>query len=216
MKNNTNKIDTENQSDPTPTNQYVQLRKLYREGVNLIEHGDLYSGILILKSIVLQQPDNIDAIGELTKALLICCKDETALPYAQRWTTLRPCESMPWAALSTALYGLNRHAEAREALDKAILVNSTDWLSLNRMAGVAAFLKYRLPEAEQLIRNALKLQPDMQTNWYVLGCVLKEQGKKIESMLCLFRAFQMNHNPSMSEDCVDMITKMGTPDFSQN
>lgn len=160
--------------------------------------------------------ENADVIRQLTMHLLGGGHSNAALPYARQWTRLRPCESMPWAALSTALYGLDRHAEACEALDKAILVNSTDWLSLNIMAGVASFLKYRLPEAEQLIRKALRLQPDMQTNWYVLGCVLKEQGNKIEALLCLFRASQMNQSPSMSKDCMDMIIEMGRPDYSRN
>jgi len=157
-----------------------------------------------------------DVIRQLTTRLLADCHFTAALPYAQQWTKLRPCESMSWTALSTALYGIDRHPEAREALDKAILVNSTDWLSLNRMAGVASFLKYRLPEAEQLIRKALRLQPEMQTNWYVLGCVLKEQGNKIEAMLCLFRAFQMNQCSPMSKECMDMIIEMGGPDYSRN
>ena len=160
--------------------------------------------------------ENIDVIRQRTAQLLVGCQFSVALPYARQWTKLRPCESMSWAALSSVLYGLDRHAEACEALDKAILVNSADWLSLSRMAGVASFLKYRLPEAEQLIRKALRLRPDMQTNWYVLGRVLKEQDKKIEAMLCLARAGQMNQNPSLSKDCLDMIIEMGSPDYSRN
>jgi len=160
--------------------------------------------------------ENAVLIRRLTMKLLACNVYVAALPYAKQWTKLRPCESMPWTALASALNGLDRHAEACEALDKAILVNSNDWLSLYIMAGVAWNLKYRLPEAEQLIRKALRLQPDIQELWYVLGCVLKEQGKKIEAMLCLARAGQMNQNPSISKDCLDMIIEMGSPDYSQN
>jgi len=160
--------------------------------------------------------ENADLIRRLTMRLLACNNYVAALPYAKQWIKLRPCESMPWTALASALYGLDRHAEACEALDKAILVNSTDWLSLFIMAGVAWNLKYRLPEAEQLIRKALRLQPGIQDLWYVLGCVLKEQGKKIEAMLCLTRAGQMNQNPSISRDCLDMIIEMGCPDYSRN
>ena len=160
--------------------------------------------------------ENADEIRRLTSRLLACNNYVAALPYAKQWTKLRPCESMPWTALASALNGLDRHAEACEALDKAILVNSPVWLSLYIMAGVASYLKHRLPEAEQLIRKALRLQPDIQENWYVLGRVLKEQGKKIEAMLCLARAGQMNQNLSLSRECMDMIIEMGSPDYSRN
>jgi tetratricopeptide (TPR) repeat protein len=160
--------------------------------------------------------ENADEIRQKTMQILAGDQFTSALPYAQQWTKLCPRESMSWTALSIALYGLNRHAEARKALDKAILVNSTDWLSLSRMAGIASFLKYRLPEAEQLIRSALRLQPDAQTNWYVLGRILNEQGKYIEAMLCLSRAAEINENPSMSELCRDMIFEIGITDYSRN
>ena len=160
--------------------------------------------------------ENADVISLLTMRLLTYKNYVAALPYAKQWTKLRPCESMPWTALSDALNGLDRHAEACEAFDKAILVNSTDWASLFIMAGVAGNLKYRLPEAEQLIRKALRLQPGIQDLWYVLGCVLKEQGKKIEAMLCLFHAYRMNQDPSLSKECLDIIIEMGGPDYSKN
>lgn len=160
--------------------------------------------------------ENADAIRRLTMLLLACNNHVAALPYAEQWTKLRPCESMPWTALSSALNGLDRHAEACAALDKAILVNSTDCLSLYMMAAVALYLKYRLREAEQLIRKALRLQADIQEHWYVLGRVLKEQGNKIEAMLCLSHAARMNQDPLMSKECLDMIIAMGCPDYSRN
>jgi tetratricopeptide (TPR) repeat protein len=156
------------------------------------------------------------AIGQITAELLETGHYKAARNHARRWTILQPGESLPWAALAGSLFWLDQHAGAREALDKAFTANLSNWYSLNFTAGMAGLLKHRLPEAEQLIRKSIQLRPDQQTNWFVLGCVLRSQGKTIEAMLCLRRAIQINQSLALSEQALQMIIEMGQPNASNN
>ena len=107
--------------------------------------------------------ENADEIRQRTMQILAGDQFTSALPYAQQWTKLCPRESMSWTALSIALYGLNRHAEARKALDKVAEIDAAialvmGWRHLQANTPPARFILALLQRERESTARGLKKQ----------------------------------------------------------
>ena len=170
----------------------ICMKDLFEQAMSLFEKGENLTATVILLTIATYLPNNAPVLLESVNGLVDLGLFSTAMPYAQRLTALWPNESRAWTALATVQVGLDQHAAAREALDKAMLINSSDSLSQNRMAAVSAVLQHRMPEAVKMPRNAVQTNGDEQGNWIVLASVLMQQDKWNEVKGILEQAIQLN------------------------
>lgn len=97
--------------------------------------------------------------------------------------------------LGLSLEGAGHHDEAQEMFERAIALSEkqkapSPWPSLN--LGTMLYRLGRMDEAEQYLRDAVRIDPQLAQAQYQLGSLLDSQGRLDEALKCISRAAELD------------------------
>lgn len=197
----------------------VARERLHGIAEMMIHVGQVDAGISLLAKLTEVFPKDLAIIKALGGALNDAGRHEEALQCARVLVKLDSNTSFSWLTLGFEAIACEKFLEARHALDQAIGTKPEDEVSLKTLADLAMCLNYRLPAAEDAIRQVIEKESPRQTNLYVLGVVLKMQGKIGEGQRVFEQLVQLDPDSVLGVAASALAANPGanpSSDFSKN
>ena len=162
-----------------------------REAVSLDPASPLYHDTLGLVLTQLQRPD-------------------LALEQFQRAVEIDPLYADAHFHRGVALAESTRWAEAVQAYRRALSLPTLTVPDLaHQNLGLALYHLRQYREAEQELRFAISLSPEMQAAYHHLGLVLAAQGRAVEARMAFTRARELGPDTPFGEAAGDRLRALG-------
>jgi superkiller protein 3 len=169
--------------------QRLQARAAFERGIKHFEAREASHALAALREAVALDPASAmyrDVLGLVYSQLQ---RPDLALPEFQEATSLDPQFADAHFHLGVALAESTRWEEASAAYRRALTLPTLSVPDLaHQNLGLALYHLRKYPEAEQELRFAISLSPDMQAAYFHLGLVLAAQGRTDEARLAFSRA----------------------------
>ena len=81
--------------------------------------------------------------------------------------------------------------------------------TVHQNLGVALYNLKRLPEAEEQLKYAIRLEPQLEAAYYHLGLVLIAQDRKDEAKIAFRQARQLAPNSPFGQAAVERLKALG-------
>jgi len=188
----------------------LQAQNAYERGLSQVSQGQ---SALALASV--QEAANLDPYSALYRdtlglLLLDLGRLDQAIAELKESTELDPNRGDIQFHLGTALAEARRWDEAVTAYRKAIVLPSLTVLDLaHQNLGLALFHLGRYREAEDALRFALSLDPQLQAAYYNLGLVLIAQKRSQEAKAYFRRAQELGPESPFGRAAMERLKAMG-------
>ena len=190
--------------------QRLQAQNAYERGLSQASQGQ---SALALSSF--QEAVNLDPRAALYRdtlglLLLDLRQIEPSIAELKEAADLEPNRGDTYFHLGTALAEARRWDEAVTAYRKAIVLPSLTVLDLaHQNLGLAFFHLKRYREAEESLRFALSLDPQLQAAYYNLGLVVTAQNRPEEAKVLFRRARQIAPESPFGQAAVERLKALG-------
>jgi len=188
----------------------LQAQNAYERGLTQAKQGQSALALSSLQEAIALDPGSALYHDSLGLLLLDLGRVDLALAELTKSTELDPNRGDSLFHLGTALAEARRWEDAVAAYRKAILQPSLTVLDLaHQNLGLALFHLGRYREAEDALRFALSLDPQLQAAYYNLGLVLIAQKRPDEAKALFRRTQQMAPETPFGRAAVERLKAMG-------
>ena len=188
----------------------LQAQNAYERGLTQAKQGQSALALSSLQEAIALDPGSALYHDSLGLLLLDLGRVDLALAELTKSTELDPNRGDSLFHLGTALAEARRWEDAVAAYRKAILQPSLTVLDLaHQNLGLALFHLGRYREAEDALRFALSLDPQLQAAYYNLGLVLTAQKRPDEAKALFRRTQQMAPETPFGRAAVERLKAMG-------
>jgi superkiller protein 3 len=190
--------------------QRLQARSSYEQGVAALGERQLGAALTAIQQATTIDPTVASYRNALGIVYLQLGRPEQALVEFQGAVKLEPDYAEAILNVGVAHAELQRWTEAVDAYQRAIrsprlLTPDTAHQNL----GVAFYNLRRLPEAEEQLRFAIRLEPQLEAAYYHLGLVLVAQDRKDEAKVAFRRTRQLAPNSPFGQAAVERLKALG-------
>jgi tetratricopeptide (TPR) repeat protein len=197
-------------SAKTAEMQRLQAQNAYERGLTQAKQGQSALALSSLQEATALDPGSALYHDSLGLLLLDLGRVDLAITELTKSADLDPNRGDSLFHLGTALAEARRWEDAVGAYRKAILQPSLTVLDLaHQNLGLALFHLGRYREAEDALRFALSLDPQLQAAYYNLGLVLVAQKRPDEAKAVFRRAQQMGPESPFGNAAVERLKAMG-------
>jgi tetratricopeptide (TPR) repeat protein len=197
-------------SAKTAEMQRLQAQNAYERGLTQAKQGQSALALSSLQEATALDPGSALYHDSLGLLLLDLGRVDVAITELTKSADLDPNRGDSLFHLGTALAEARRWEDAVGAYRKAILQPSLTVLDLaHQNLGLALFHLGRYREAEDALRFALSLDPQLQAAYYNLGLVLVAQKRPDEAKAVFRRAQQMGPESPFGKAAVERLKAMG-------
>ena len=197
-------------SAKTAEMQRLQAQNAYERGLTQAKQGQSALALSSLQEATALDPGSALYHDSLGLLLLDLGRVDLAITELTKSADLDPNRGDSLFHLGTALAEARRWEDAVGAYRKAILQPSLTVLDLaHQNLGLALFHLGRYREAEDALRFALSLDPQLQAAYYNLGLVLVAQKRPDEAKAVFRRAQQMGPESPFGKAAVERLKAMG-------
>jgi tetratricopeptide (TPR) repeat protein len=197
-------------SAKTLENKRLQAQNAYERGLTQARQGQSSLALSSLQEAVALDPGSALYHDSLGLMLLDFGRIDQAIAELNTSVELDPNRGDSMFHLGTALAEARRWEEAVAAYRKAILQPTLTVLDLaHQNLGLAFFHLKRYREAEDALRYALSLDPQLQAAYYNLGLVLIAQKRPTEAKAALKRAQQLAPDSPFGQAAVERLKALG-------
>ena len=190
--------------------QRLQARSSYEQGVAALGERQLGAALTAIQQAAKIDPTVASYRNALGIVHLQLGRPEQALVEFQEAVKLEPDYAEAILNVGVAHAELQRWTEAVEAYQRAIRsprLMTPDTAHQN--LGVAFYNLRRLPEAEEQLRFAIRLEPQLEAAYYHLGLVLVAQDRKDEAKVAFRRTRQLAPNSPFGQAAVERLKALG-------
>ena len=190
--------------------QRLQARSSYEQGVAALSERQLGAALTAIQQATTLDPTVASYRNALGIVFLQLGRPEQALAEFQGAVKVEPDYAEAMLNIGVAHAEVQRWAEAVEAYQRALrsprlLTPDTAHQNL----GVALYNLRRLPEAEEQLRYAIRLEPQLEAAFYHLGLVLVAQDRKDEAKVAFRRARELAPNSPFGQAAVERLKALG-------
>jgi Tfp pilus assembly protein PilF len=188
----------------------LQAQNAYERGLTQARQGQSSLAISSLQEAVSLDPGSALYHDSLGLLLLDRGQVDQAIAEMTKSLDIDPTRGDSYFHLGTALAEARRWDEAVAAYRKAILQPTLTVLDLaHQNLGLAFFHLKRYREAEDALRYALSLDPQLQAAYYNLGLVLTAQKRPDEAKLVFRRAKQIGPETPFGQAASQRLKALG-------
>jgi len=190
--------------------QKLQARAAYERALQLITEKQASPALAALKEAI-----DIDGNVTLYRSLLGLLyldlqRPELALEQFQKAVEIDPKLADAWFHRGVALSEMRRWEDAIESYRKAVALPTLSVPDLaHQSLGMALYNVRRYAEAEQALRFAINLDPQLQAAYYNLGLVFAAEERRDEAKAAFRRARQLAPNTPFGEAAGDRLKALG-------
>jgi Tfp pilus assembly protein PilF len=190
--------------------QKLQARAAYERALTYIADKQASPALAALKEAV-----DIDGSVTLYRNLLGLLyldlqRPELALEQFQKVVEIDPKMADGWFHRGVALSEMRRWDEAIESYRKAVALPTLSVPDLaHQSLGMALYNVRRYSEAEQALRFAINLDPQLQAAYYNLGLVFAAEERRDEARAAFRRARQLAPDSPFGEAARDRLKALG-------
>ncbi|HEV8437312.1 MAG TPA: tetratricopeptide repeat protein [Methylomirabilota bacterium] len=190
--------------------QRLQARSLYEQGLKSLADKNMSSGLAALREAAQLDPDNPIFHNTLGIVLLDLRKPAEAQAEFQKAVQLDPTYAEAQHNLGLSLAEQGRYEQAIAAYRKALSMPvyptpEVGYYNLGRAYGLAG----KLPEAEEALRTAIRLDPKLAAAYYQLGVVLTTGGRREEAKGAFRRARDVDPASPFGQAAVEALKTLG-------
>jgi len=197
-------------SAKTQETRRLQAQNAYERGLTQARQGQSSLALSSLQEAVALDPGAALYHDSLGLLLLDFGRVDQAIAELNTSVELDPNRGDTLFHLGTALAEARRWEDAVAAYRKAILQPTLTVLDLaHQNLGLAFFNLKRYREAEDALRYALSLDPQLQAAYYNLGLVLIAQKRPNEAKAALKRAQQLAPDSPFGQAAVERLKALG-------
>lgn len=176
----------------------------------LLKHGDRKSALALLDDYAAQNPQSTIEVGAARAQLLAQVGDvDGALEGLDTLLERYPDHPDLVYQRATVLETGGRTREAVNTFEGALKSRPADPQLTNALGFTLADHSLKLPRAEQLIREALKVSPDNPAIQDSLGWVLYRRGRSTEALPLLEHAWRNSHDSEIAAHYGEVLWKTG-------
>jgi Tfp pilus assembly protein PilF len=188
----------------------LQAQNAYERGLTQAKQGQSALALSSLQEAIALDPGSALYHDSLGLLLLDLGQVDKALAELTKSTELDPSRGDSLFHLGTALAEARRWEDAVAAYRRAILQPSLTVLDLaHQNLGLALFHLGRYREAEDALRFALSLDPQLQAAYYNLGLVLVAQKRPDEAKALFRRTQQIAPETPFGRAAVERLKALG-------
>jgi tetratricopeptide (TPR) repeat protein len=188
----------------------LQAQNAYERGLTQAKQGQSALALSSLQEAIALDPGSALYHDSLGLLLLDLGQINPAIAELTKASELDPSRGDSLFHLGTALAEARRWEDAVAAYRKAILQPSLTVLDLaHQNLGLALFHLGRYREAEDALRFALSLDPQLQAAYYNLGLVVSAQKRPDEAKALFRRTQQMAPETPFGRAAVERLKAMG-------
>lgn len=180
----------------------------------LLTRGELREGVLLLRFLASDEPDDPDVLYNLGMALSDLGQLDEAVVRLGRLTTVAPEHINGWVALGVALTRLGRSAEALPALLQAVTL-APDNLWAQRNLGACLLQLDRPAEAGAALQRATELAPEDARAWYGLGQAREAAGDLGGADAAYKRVLTVDEFGEVARPAQEALTRLSGLTFRQ-
>lgn len=190
--------------------QKLQARAAYERGLQLLTEKQASPALAALKEAV-----DIDGNVTLYRSLLGLLyldlqRPELALEQFQKVVEIDPRMADGWFHRGVALSEMRRWEDAIESYRKAVVLPTLTVPDLaHQSLGMALYNVRRYAEAEQALRFAINLDPQLQAAYYNLGLVFSAEERRDEAKAAFRRARQLAPDTPFGEAAAARLKALG-------
>ncbi len=188
----------------------LQARAAFERGVKYVEDRQATQAVAALREAVSLDPKSAlyaDTLGLVYTQLQ---RPDLALEQFQRAVALDPQYADARFHLGVALAELTRWEEAVTAYQKALVMPTLTVPDLAQQnMGLALYHVRRYREAEQALRFAISLSPEMQAAYHHLGLVLAAEGRPLEARQAFTRARELGPDTPFGQAASQRLRALG-------
>lgn len=190
--------------------QKLQARAAYERGLQLLTEKQASPALAALKEAV-----DIDGNVTLYRSLLGLLyldlqRPELALEQFQKIVEIDPKMADGWFHRGVALSEMRRWEDAIESYRKAVALPTLTVPDLaHQSLGMALYNVRRYAEAEQALRFAINLDPQLQAAYYNLGLVFSAEERRDEAKAAFRRARQLAPDTPFGEAAAARLKALG-------
>jgi protein O-GlcNAc transferase len=160
-------------------------------GMKCQSEGRLSEAEQIYRSVLADDPEQVDALFLLGHVLKLQNRPEEAVAVLGRLTVLAPQDPLARYSLATALFAQTRLTEAAQALREALRLKPDMLAALNNLTDILTALG-QVDEAEECYQRILQLTPGSEEAHFKYGNFLVLLGRIDEAIANLRRAIEIN------------------------
>ena len=195
---------------PVSEVQRLQAQSSYEQGVSALSERQLGVALTSLQQATSLDPSVASYRNALGIVYLQLGRPEQALKEFQEAAKIDPDYAEAMLNIGVAHAELRQWTEAVAAYQRALRSSrlmTPDTVHQN--LGVAFYNLQRLPEAEEQLRYAIRLEPQLEAAYYHLGLVLVAQGRNDEAKIAFRRARQLAPNSPFGQAAVERLKALG-------
>jgi len=197
-------------SAKTAETRRLQAQNAYERGLTQAKQGQSSLAVASLQEAVTLDPGSAIYHDSLGLLLLDRGQVDQAIAALNKSVDLDPNRGDSYFHLGTALAEARRWDDAVAAYRKAILLPSLTVLDLaHQNLGLAFFHLKHYREAEEALRYALSLDPQLQAAYYNLGLVLTAQKRPDEAKIVFRRAKQIAPDSPFGQAAIQRLKALG-------
>ena len=166
------------------------IRQVLEQAIAAHKEAKLDQAEQLYKTILESQPENLDAINNLSVLLLNSNRAEEAEQYAKKAIKLKPDFAEAHNNLGAILDKLERFDEAEESYKEAIELKPNYFEAYSNL-GVALQKLNRLDESEINCKKTIELNPNYARGYYNLGITLQKLNRLDESEINYKKATEL-------------------------
>ena len=190
--------------------QRLQARAAFERAVKHLEDRQATQAVAALREAVALDPKSAlyaDTLGLVYTQLQ---RPDLALEQFQRAVELDPQYGDAQFHVGIALAELTRWTDAVTAYEKALIIPSLTVPDLAQQnMGLALYHLKRYREAEQALRFAISLSPEMQAAYHHLGLVLTAEGRPQEARQAFTKARELGPDTPFGEAASQRLRALG-------
>ncbi|MHA1907728.1 MAG: tetratricopeptide repeat protein [Candidatus Thorarchaeota archaeon] len=178
------------------------------EAMSAAVKGNPRRARVILKRVLVEEPDNVEALIALG-ALLNSAKNtaEEAMKHLIHAVKINPKNPVPWGHLGESLLLLGKYDRAEKYLKKAIELKPNDAYYWHRLGMVYDKAKRR-DEALEALHNSIELNPDDETTWITLGLVYLRKKDAENAVYAFEKVLELNPVNSVAKEGLEEVSKI--------
>lgn len=197
-------------ASPNPEVTRLQAQAVYERGLVHWRDGQHALALSSLREAVSIAPENAIYRDSLGLLYLQLGRPDLAVPEFQRAAELDPQYADAIFHLGTALAEQQRWEDAVSAYRRAISLPRLTGPDLAyQNLGLALYHLKRYREAEEALRFALHLDPELQAAYYNMGLVLAAEKRREEARAAFRRARELGADSPLGQAAVQQLKQLG-------